>query len=143
LRGLLAKLGWPEAVPGQIGRMTFDPVSGYLKGFIDLVFSFEGRYYLVDWKSNWMGNRVEDYAPDAIRLEMRQQQYFVQYHFYTVALHKYLALRVPHYDYEKHFGGVIYLFLRGLDPSRPQYGVFRDRPALTAVDQLSSLLEGR
>jgi exodeoxyribonuclease V beta subunit len=143
LRGLLAKLGWPEAVPGQIGRMTFDPVSGYLKGFIDLVFSFEGRYYLVDWKSNWMGNRVEDYAPDAIRLEMRQQQYFVQYHFYTVALHKYLSLRVPHYDYEKHFGGVTYLFLRGLDPSRPQYGVFRDRPALTAVDQLSSLLEGR
>jgi exodeoxyribonuclease V beta subunit len=54
-----------------------------------------------------------------------------------------LALRVPSYNYEKHFGGVIYLFLRGLDPSRPQYGVFRDRPALTAVDQLSSLLEGR
>jgi exodeoxyribonuclease V beta subunit len=143
LRGLLAKLGWPEAVPGQIGRMTFDPVSGYLKGFIDLVFSFEGRYYLVDWKSNWMGNRVEDYSPDAIRLEMRQQQYFVQYHFYTVALHKYLSLRVPNYNYEKHFGGVIYLFLRGLDPSRPQYGVFRDCPALTAVDQLSSLLEGK
>jgi exodeoxyribonuclease V beta subunit len=63
--------------------------------------------------------------------------------FYTVALHKYLSLRVPHYDYEKHFGGVTYLFLRGLDPSRPQYGVFRDRPALTAVDQLSSLLEGK
>ena len=143
LRSFFAKLGWPPAVPGQIGRMTFDPVSGYLKGFIDLVFSFEGRYYLVDWKSNWMGNRVEDYSPDAIRLEMRQQQYFVQYHFYTVALHKYLALRVPNYNYEKHFGGVIYLFLRGLDPSRPQYGVFRDRPALTAVDQLSSLLEGR
>jgi len=143
LRSFFAKLGWPPAVPGQIGRMTFDPVSGYLKGFIDLVFSFEGRYYLVDWKSNWMGNRVEDYSPDAIRLEMRQQQYFVQYHFYTVALHKYLAQRVPHYNYEKHFGGVIYLFLRGLDPSRPQYGVFRDRPALTAVDQISSLLEGR
>ena len=143
LRSFLAKLGWPQAVPGQMGRMTFDPVSGYLKGFIDLVFSFEGRYYLVDWKSNWMGNRVEDYSPDAIREEMRRQQYFVQYHFYAVALHKYLALRVPHYNYEKHFGGVIYLFLRGLDPSRPQYGVFRDRPALTAVDQLSSLLEGR
>jgi len=143
LRSFFAKLGWPPAVPGQIGRMTFDPVSGYLKGFIDLVFSFEGRYYLVDWKSNWMGNRVEDYSPDAIRLEMRQQQYFVQYHFYTVALHKYLAQRVPHYNYEKHFGGVIYLFLRGLDPSRPQYGVFRDRPALTAVGQISSLLEGR
>jgi exodeoxyribonuclease V beta subunit len=120
LRGLLAKLGWPEAVPGQIGRLTFDPVSGYLKGFIDLVFVFEGRYYLVDWKSNWMGNRVEDYSPEAIRLEMRQQQYFVQYHFYTVALHKYLSLRVPNYNYEKHFGGVIYLFLRGLDPLRPQ-----------------------
>jgi exodeoxyribonuclease V beta subunit len=74
---------------------------------------------------------------------MRRQQYYVQYHFYTLALHKYLSLRVPHYSYEKHFGGVIYLFLRGLDPSRPQYGAFRDRPALTAVDQLSALLEGR
>jgi exodeoxyribonuclease V beta subunit len=143
LQSLFAKLGWPPVVPAQIGRMTFDPVSGYLKGFIDLVFSFEGRYYLVDWKSNWLGNRVEDYSPDTIREEMRRQQYFVQYHFYTLALHKYLSLRVPHYNYEKHFGGVIYLFLRGLDPSRPQYGVFRDRPALTAVDQLSSLLEGR
>jgi len=143
LQSHFARLGWPPVVPAQIGRMTFDPVSGYLKGFIDLVFSFEGRYYLVDWKSNWLGNRVEDYSPDTIREEMRRQQYFVQYHFYTLAVHKYLSLRVPHYNYEQHFGGAIYLFLRGLDPSRPQYGVFRDRPALTAVEQLSSLLEGR
>ena len=143
LQSLFAKHGWPPVVPAQIGRMTFDPVSGYLKGFIDLVFGFEGRYYLVDWKSNWLGNRVEDYSPAIIREEMRRQQYYVQYHFYTLALHKYLSLRVPHYSYEKHFGGVIYLFLRGLDPSRPQYGAFRDRPALTAVDQLSALLEGR
>jgi hypothetical protein len=73
LQGFFAKLGWPPVVPAQIGRMTFDPVSGYLKGFIDLVFGFEGRYYLVDWKSNWLGNRIEDYSPAIIQYRERRQ----------------------------------------------------------------------
>ena len=97
----------------------------------------------MDWKSNWLGNRLEDYSPDAMKDEMRRQHYFVQYHLYTVALHKYLALRLPGYDYEQHFGGVIYLFLRGLDPAHPERGAFRDRPARNAVEQLSALLEGK
>jgi len=118
-------------------------MQGFLKGFIDLVFRFEDRFYLLDWKSNWLGNRMEDYSPDAIRNEMRQEYYFIQCHLYTVALHKYLAMRVPGYDYERHFGGVIYPFLRGLDPDRPERGAYRDRPPRSAVDQLSALLEGR
>ena len=143
LQELLGKLGWSSAVPAQLDRLAFAPIQGFLKGFIDLVFRFEDRYYLVDWKSNWLGNRPEDYSPDAITDEMRRQYYFVQYHLYTVALHKYLALRVPGYDYERHFGGVIYLFLRGLDPTHPERGVYRDRPPRTAVEQLSALLEGK
>jgi exodeoxyribonuclease V beta subunit len=126
----------------QLGRLALDPVNGFLKGFIDLVFRFEEKFYVVDWKSNWLGNQLEDYSQTALREEMRRQHYFVQYHLYTVALHKYLALRVPGYDYDRHFGGVIYLFLRGLDPARPDLGAFRDRPARGVVDQLSALLEG-
>ena len=143
LQELLGKLGWSSAVPAQLDRLAFDPIQGFLKGFIDLVFRFEDRYYLVDWKSNWLGNQMEDYSPEAIKDEMRRQYYFVQYHLYTVALHKYLALRVPGYDYERHFGGVIYLFLRGLDPAHPERGAYRDRPSRSAVEQLSALLEGK
>jgi exodeoxyribonuclease V beta subunit len=143
LHDLLGKSGWSSAVPVQLGRLAFDPIKGFLKGFIDLVFRFEDRFYVVDWKSNWLGNRVEDYSPEAIKEEMQRQHYFLQYHLYTVAAHKYLSLRVPGYDYEKHFGGVLYLFLRGLDPARPEYGVYRERPSLKVVDQLSALLEGK
>ena len=143
LQEVLGKLGWSSAVPAQLDRLAFDLIQGFLKGFIDLVFRFEDRYYLVDWKSNWLGNQMEDYSPDAVKDEMRRQYYFVQYHLYTVALHKYLALRVPGYDYERHFGGVIYLFLRGLDPAHPERGAYRDRPSLNAVEQLSDLLEGK
>lgn len=143
LHELLGKLGWSSAVPAQLDRLAFDPIQGFLKGFIDLVFRFEEKFYLVDWKSNWLGNRMEDYSPDAIKDEMRRQYYFVQYHLYTVALHKYLALRVPAYDYDRHFGGVIYLFLRGLDPARLEFGAYRDRPSRSAVNQLSALLEGK
>jgi exodeoxyribonuclease V beta subunit len=143
LQGLLGKLGWSSAVPAQLGRLAFDPVQGFLKGFIDLVFRFEDRFYLVDWKSNWLGNRLDDYSPEAIRDEMMRQHYFIQYHLYTVALHKYLALRVPGYEYERDFGGGIYLFLRGLDPAHPERGAFRDRPSRSAVEQLSDLLEGK
>jgi exodeoxyribonuclease V beta subunit len=143
LQGLLGKLGWSSAVPAQLGRLAFDPIQGILKGFIDLVFRFEDRFYLVDWKSNWLGNRLEDYSPGAVREEMLRQHYFIQYHLYTVALHKYLALRVPGYDYERDFGGGIYLFLRGLDPAHPELGAYRDRPTRSVVEQLSALLEGK
>jgi exodeoxyribonuclease V beta subunit len=142
LQSLLGKLGWTSAVPTQLGRLAFDPVQGFLNGFIDLVFRFEGRFYLVDWKSNWVGNRLHDYSAGAIKGEMLRHHYFMQYHLYTVALHKYLGLRVPGYDYEQHFGGVIYLFLRGLDPQHPERGAFRDLPSRSAVDRLSTLLSG-
>ena len=143
LQELLGKLGWSSAVPAQLGRLAFDPIQGFLKGFIDLVFRFEDRFYLVDWKSNWLGNRMEDYSPKAVREEMLRQHYFIQYHLYTLALHKYLALRVSGYDYERHFGGGIYLFLRGLDPAHPERAAYRDRPSRSAVEQLSALLKGK
>jgi exodeoxyribonuclease V beta subunit len=139
---LFEGLGWALDFTAPDARTQFDLVTGFLKGFIDLVLRFGERYYLVDWKSNWLGNQVEDYSQQAIREEMRREHYFVQYHFYTLALHKYLSIRLRDYDYDKHFGGVIYIFLRGLDPARPEFGVFRDRPKPEVISQLASFFEG-
>jgi exodeoxyribonuclease V beta subunit len=109
---------------------------------MDLVFRRGERFYLVDWKSNWLGDRFEDYEPAPIRKAMEAHRYFLQYHLYLVALDLYLARRVPDYDYEKHFGGVFYIFLRGIDPEHPARGIFHDRPPQTLVHALRERLAG-
>ncbi len=115
-------------------------VEGFLKGFIDLIFKFDGRFYIVDWKSNSLGNRVEDYSASAMQREITERGYDLQYHIYTVALDKYLRARLANYDYEKHFGGVRYIFVRGLAPGKPELGIFPDRPSAEKIAKLSSLL---
>ena len=124
-------------------RFSFSPVTGLLKGYIDLVFEWQGRFYIVDWKSNWLGNRVEDYSPAALREEILHRHYYLQYQLYTVALDKYLRLRLPGYEYERHFGGVFYIFLRGVDPARSEFGVFRDRPPEKLVREMGEMLSGQ
>jgi exodeoxyribonuclease V beta subunit len=74
---------------------------------------------------------------------MAREAYFFQYLIYLVALHRYLRARLPGYDYERHFGGVAYLFLRGIDPDIPGNGIFWDRPPLALVTALDDLLAGR
>ncbi|WP_035254069.1 exodeoxyribonuclease V subunit beta [Desulfatiglans anilini] len=130
--------------PEALGRLTFAPVQGFMRGFIDLVFKRAGRYYLVDWKSNFLGARVEDYGPDRMLREMESSFYILQYHLYAVALNRYLALRLPGYRYEAHFGGVYYVFMRGVDPSRGgRYGVFRDKLSFELIEDLTvNLLAG-
>jgi exodeoxyribonuclease V beta subunit len=134
--------GADDAGSHEPGGFSFTPVQGMLKGFIDLVFEFEGRYYLVDWKSNFLGGRVEDYGPAALAGEIRHRHYYFQYQLYTAALDRYLRLRLPGYRYEQHFGGVYYLFLRGIDPARPGFGIYRDRLEEPFVRRLNSLLTG-
>jgi exodeoxyribonuclease V beta subunit len=124
----------------QLGRLGFQPAGGFIIGFIDLVFQFEERFYIVDWKSNWLGNRIEDYGPEALTRAMAERLYPLQYHLYTLAVHRYLKLRLPGYDYDKHYGGVRYLFLRGLDPARPAFGVFSDRPDRALIERLDAEL---
>ncbi len=122
--------------------LLFAPVQGMLKGFIDLVFEFQGRFYVVDWKSNRLGSRIEDYSTAALADEIRRRHYYLQYQLYTVALDRYLRLRLHGYRYEEHFGGVYYLFLRGIDPARPQFGIHRDRLPEPMVRALGDLLIG-
>jgi len=126
-------------LPTGIGRVEFDPQRGFVKGFIDLIFEHHGRFYLLDWKSNWLGPDTAAYHPEAVRAEMVRHHYVLQYHLYIVALHRYLAQRLADYDYERHFGGVFYLFLRGIDPGQPTLGVHRDRPAAEFIEELSAL----
>lgn len=113
---------------------------GYLRGFIDLVFRHDGRYYLVDYKSNMLGRKVADYSPEKLGPEMARKHYVLQYHLYTVALHCHLARRVPDYEYSRDFGGVFYLFLRGMNPDYPPgNGVYFDKPAENIVHDLAEL----
>jgi exodeoxyribonuclease V beta subunit len=128
------------AAGAESARFAFDPVTGLVKGFIDLIFEAQGRYYIVDWKSNWLGNHPRDYAPALLAEEIRRRHYDLQYRLYTVALDKYLRSRLPGYDYERHFGGVFYVFLRGVDEAHPGCGIYHDRPAEEFVREFSSLL---
>ncbi len=123
-------------------RLDFTPVAGFMKGFIDLIFEQDGRYYLLDYKSNWLGDETAAYAPSRLAAVMARDDYYLQYLFYTLALHRYLRLRLPDYDYERHFGAVYYLFLRGMDPASPGAGVYRDRPSKRLVEALDHYVDG-
>jgi ATP-dependent exoDNAse (exonuclease V) beta subunit (contains helicase and exonuclease domains) len=119
--------------------LNFRQVSGMLKGFIDLVFRHEGRYYLLDYKSNWLGENSEAYTRQAMAAAMQSHRYDLQYQLYTLALHRYLRHRIADYNYEDHFGGVIYLFLRGVDARDPQSGIFTTRPDPLLIDKMDRL----
>ncbi len=101
------------------------PRCGFMKGFIDLVFEHQGRYYLADYKSNYLGPSSEDYGQERMAQAMDQAGYDLQARIYALALHRYLSRRLKDYDPERHWGGVFYLFLRGIDPERgPERGVY-------------------
>jgi exodeoxyribonuclease V beta subunit len=121
-------LGWRE-------------LDGYLRGFIDAIFFDGERYYLIDYKSNHLGSQQADYLPDQLIQPMMDHDYVLQYLIYTIALDRHLAQRLEAYDYDLHFGGVYYLFLRGLAQSHePGCGVFFDRPSAELIRRASALL---
>lgn len=122
--------------------LDFRQVSGMLKGFIDLVFRHEGRYYLLDYKSNWLGDSSEAYTQSAMAQAMQSHRYDLQYQLYSLALHRYLRHRLTDYDYDTHFGGVIYLFLRGVDGGDSGQGIFTTRPDRVLIDGLDALFAG-
>ncbi|MBM4309802.1 MAG: exodeoxyribonuclease V subunit beta [Deltaproteobacteria bacterium] len=131
----------PAAFADTLGRLVFSPVHGFLKGFIDLVFEHDGRFYLIDWKSNLLGSDQESYCRERLGAVMARDYYILQYHLYALALHAWLGCRMSGYDYEKHFGGVFYVFLRGLrEDSDPDCGVFYDRPEYGFMQAMAQAL---
>ncbi len=125
----------------RVRGMHFSQLNGFLRGYIDGVFHDGRRYCLLDYKSNHLGVRQADYRPEALVGPMIEHDYVLQYLFYTVAIDRHLAARVVDYDYERDFGGVYYLFLRGLAVDHePGCGVFFDRPDPETIHSVSALL---
>ncbi|MCP4678150.1 MAG: exodeoxyribonuclease V subunit beta [Deltaproteobacteria bacterium] len=132
----------PATYIKHLERLGASMAPGFLKGFVDLVFEQNGRYYLVDYKSNFLGSEADNYANKDLQRAMIQHDYFLQYHLYVTALHRYLGYRLPGYDYNIHFGSVYYLFLRGMSPRTGHArGVFRDRPPGSLITALSDLMD--
>ncbi len=120
-------------------------VEGFLTGFVDLVFMHEDRWFIVDWKSNHLGNDARGYDDAAIARAMREHHYVLQYHLYVLALHRYLGQRVPGYDYDRQMGGVYYAFLRGIradGKAGSATGWYHDRPTRALVEALDALVGG-
>lgn len=113
---------------------------GMLRGFMDLVFEHRGRYYVADYKSNWLGPDASAYTPAALRGAILHARYELQYVLYLLALHRLLKSRLPDYDYDRHVGGAVYLFLRGIDG--PCQGVHWERPPRELIETLDALFRG-
>jgi exodeoxyribonuclease V beta subunit len=122
-------------------RLRETTVNGMLKGFIDLVFCFEGRYYVLDYKSNYLGENERAYGKKALDQAMCEHRYDLQYVLYTLALHRLLKARLDGYDYGRDLGGVVYLFLRGVTSAGQ--GVYRDKPPLALIEQLDDDFAGK
>jgi exodeoxyribonuclease V beta subunit len=110
LRELLIEYGYPDVAlePGVL--------RGFIKGFIDMIVEHDGRFWIVDWKSNHLGDTAANYAGASLEAAMASHAYHLQALLYTVALHRYLKTRVRDYAYDTHIGGYLYLFVRGVRP---------------------------
>lgn len=136
-----------DEVSARAGELGFSTVSGMLKGFIDLVFEHEGKYYVLDWKSNHLGDSPECYGGDALIEAMRDHRYDFQYQLYALALHRFLKSRIADYNYDTHFGGAYYIFLRGIEESHEGHdsnsnGVFYSKPSEVLLEELELLVDG-
>tara|TARA_B100000686_G_C16806854_1_gene991854 strand:+ start:6587 stop:10207 length:3621 start_codon:yes stop_codon:yes gene_type:complete len=124
-------------------EISFDAIPGFMNGYIDLIFESKGKFWIVDYKSNHLGDGLNSYRLEKLSSVMIEEQYFLQYLIYVLALHRFLSQKLSGYQYDKHFGGVYYLFVRGIDPNYPGNGVFFDRPSHTLIEDLNNLIGGK
>ncbi|MGB1239948.1 MAG: PD-(D/E)XK nuclease family protein, partial [Pseudomonadales bacterium] len=129
-----------EPLASMGGQLNFRRVAGMLKGFIDLTLRRDGRYFVVDYKSNFLGDSVADYSIPAMETALVEHRYDFQFILYTLALHRLLKVRLVNYDYDLHIGGVFYLFLRGMQPGSDS-GVYYNKPARELIEGLDALFE--
>ncbi|HAS6492806.1 TPA: exodeoxyribonuclease V subunit beta [Vibrio parahaemolyticus] len=131
-----------DPLSAKAGDLGFQTVQGMLKGFIDLVFEHQGKYYVLDWKSNHLGDDVTSYHGEALKSAMAEHRYDLQYQIYALALHRFLRSRLANYQYEQHFGGVYYLFLRGMD-GQSDHGIFAAKPTFEFLQEMDRLIDGQ
>jgi exodeoxyribonuclease V beta subunit len=117
--------------------------AGWLKGYIDLCFQHDGRWWVLDWKSNHLGPAASSYTREAMVAEMARSGYFHQALLYLGALHRHLGRTLPGYEPTRHLGGLHYLFLRGVAPESPGTGVLSGELPLPLILELDAALGGR
>ena len=133
--------GLHASFAGASASLRDRDIQGFMIGTIDLLFRHGERFYIIDYKSNNLGGDAGLYAPASLAAAMAREHYYLQYLIYTVAVHRYLRTRLPGYTYDTHFGGVMYLFLRGMTAGTQQ-GVFFDRPTGSLINALEARLFG-
>ncbi|NQZ53085.1 MAG: exodeoxyribonuclease V subunit beta [Piscirickettsiaceae bacterium] len=138
---LLPLLAADSTLATVIKRLSFSSLTGFMKGFIDLVFEHEGKFYVVDYKSNHLGNTEADYQTEQLDDAMVAHDYPLQYLIYSLALHRYLKLRLIDYDPEIHLGGVYYLFIRGMKSEWGQAGIFYDKLDIALLEKFDACLQ--
>jgi exodeoxyribonuclease V beta subunit len=126
-----------------VARVAAEPVqlNGMFKGFIDLTFEHDGRYYVADYKSNWLGVDDLAYTAQAMEQSILDNRYDLQYVLYLLALHRQLKARLAEYDYDRHIGGALYMFLRGTRAD--SRGVYFARPPRELIERLDRMFQGK
>ena len=139
LRAILCDPAHGLAAPMReaAARLEFDSLKGFLKGFIDLTFEHDGRWYIADYKSNWLGPDASYYGGERLLQALAAEHYYLQYLIYLVALRRFLRQRLDDFHNDQ-LGGAYYLFLRGM----PSAGVYFSRPSDGLLDALDNLFEG-
>ncbi|HST27798.1 MAG TPA: PD-(D/E)XK nuclease family protein, partial [Rudaea sp.] len=138
LRAACAVHGFADIWPAHLRA---NELRGMLTGFADLIFVFDGRYHVLDYKTNRLGTRLSDYAGSALDAAMAEHFYPLQALLYTVALHRYLRGRLRDYSPERHLGDSVYLFLRGVGLV-PGAGVWRRRWPAALIRDLDDVFAG-
>ena len=127
-----SECGVASGYANRLQQLSTQRCSGFLTGFADLITESGGRYWIVDWKSNHLGNQASDYGQPEMLQAMHAHDYVLQYHLYVLAWHRYLRTRLADYDYDTHFGGVSYAFMRGAVPGETT-GMFFARPPIELI----------
>ena len=130
LDALITRHVWPEQPRAPLQRRQ---LQGMLTGFMDLVLLHQGRYYVLDYKSN----RLASYLPAQLQQAMLQHRYDVQAALYLLALHRLLKSRLPDYNPAQHLGGALYLFLRGID--QPGCGLLHLKAPVELIEALDEV----
>lgn len=113
-------------------------LEGIMNGKMDMFFEHDGRYYILDWKTNHLGTDPTNYSINALTEAMRENNYHLQYLIYTLAVKKYLQSRIPGFDYQKQFGGVIYFFVRGVRAGS-ENGIYTIKPSVEIMKKVEGI----
>ncbi|MCH6257062.1 exodeoxyribonuclease V subunit beta [Puniceicoccaceae bacterium K14] len=132
---------FPKEWIEKLKNTSFFELESMLRGFIDLIVEYENRLFIIDWKSNYLGPSTASYSSNELESAMAHHDYYLQYCLYSVALKRFLLSRHPQLDFEEVFGGVYYIFLRGLE-TETDNGIYFDRPSTELINAFDAALGG-